>query len=79
MPKRVYIRKSLLEQTEAAFIDPLDNKPEYGAWTELVNSLLDEWLHGRVPGASIQPFRAKLDDLAGETVEDRARKAQQEV
>lgn len=63
MPKKVYIRKSLLDQTNAAFMDPLTTKAEFGAWTELVNSLLDEWLHGRVPGASIQPFRADFEDL----------------
>lgn len=65
-PKRVYIRRSLREQTDAAFIDPLTGNPKYGAWTELTNSLLEEWLNGRVPGASFQPFRADLEDLAGD-------------
>lgn len=67
LPKRVYIRQSLTEQTDAAFIDPLSGSPKYGAWTELINSLLEEWLHGRVPGASLQPFRADFDDLAERT------------
>lgn len=63
-PKRVYIRRSLREQTEAAIVDPLDGQPRYGAWSELINSLLDEWLEGRVPGAVVQPFRMDLTDLA---------------
>jgi len=57
--------QSLVAQTDAALIDPVTGKPGYGKWKTLVASLLEQWLEGKVPGITPQPFRADFDDLLG--------------
>jgi hypothetical protein len=61
--KKMSLRQSIVEEIDTQLADVLTGKPRYGAWAELVESLLREWVSGRVPGIRPQPKTADLDDL----------------
>ena len=39
-----YVPVDLAAQIDLLLTDPMKDKPKYGAWSELVNSLLRDWL-----------------------------------
>lgn len=57
--KGISLKSSLVKMTDAALMDPLTGQPQYGLWSELVESLLDKWIKGEV-SVRIQPFRMNL-------------------
>jgi hypothetical protein len=61
--KKLSIRTSIVEEIDAQLADPLTGKPRYGAWTELVESLLQKWMVGEIPIVHLQPKTVELDDL----------------
>jgi hypothetical protein len=67
--KRISLRSSVITQVDAGLIDPFTGKPQFGLWSQLVESLLIQWLDGKIE-VQIKPFRADLDDLAGSAVLD---------
>ena len=60
--KKLSIRSSITEQIDQQLADPLTGKPAYGAWATLVESLLREWLAGKVD-ISIKPKLIDLEDF----------------
>ena len=56
--KRINIPTSLATRIDAQLIDPVSNRPEFGAWSRLVTSLLISWLKGDVRVAT--PIRKPL-------------------
>lgn len=63
--KTITIRESLVTQTDLSLIDALTNEPAYGAWSSLVEELLEKWLKGEVKLSSFSPVRVDLSDLGG--------------
>ena len=63
MDKRLTLRTSVVKEIDSQLADPLTGKPRYGAWTELVESLLNEWACGGVPQIRNQPKTVDLEDL----------------
>lgn len=61
--KKIALRTSTVKSVDVAIVDPLTGGPRYGAWGELVDNLLDQWLEGKIKGP-FEPFRANLEDLA---------------
>jgi len=61
--KKLSIRTSIVEEIDSQLADPLTGKPRYGAWTELVESLLMKWMSGEVPDCHIKPKTVDLGDL----------------
>lgn len=61
--KKLSLRGSVVNEIDAQLADPLTGKPRYGAWAELVESLLRKWASGEVPGVPLQPKTIELDDL----------------
>jgi hypothetical protein len=61
--KKLSLRSSIVIEIDSQLADVLTGKPKYGAWAELVESLLNEWASGRVPGVRLQPKTIELDDL----------------
>jgi hypothetical protein len=45
--KKLSLRQSVVEQVDAALVDPLTKKPEFGSWSEVIEALLEGWLDGR--------------------------------
>lgn len=45
--KKLSLRSSIVEQVDAALVDPLTKKPDFGSWSEVVEALLEGWLDGR--------------------------------
>lgn len=61
--KKLSIRQSLINEVDLALRDPLTNRPGYGDWSTLVESLLNEWLEGNVT-IGIKPApRVPLDEF----------------
>ena len=63
MDKKLTLRTSVVKEIDSQLADPLTGKPRYGAWTELVESLLNEWACGGIPQVRFQPKIVELDDL----------------
>ncbi len=61
--KKLSLRTSIVKEIDSQLADPLTGKPRYGAWTELVESLLQKWSCGEVPEVHHQPKVVDLDDL----------------
>lgn len=61
--KKMSLRESVVMEIDTQLADPLTKKPRYGAWAELVESLLNEWASGNVPGVRLQPKTIELDDM----------------
>ena len=61
--KKLSLRTSIVNEIDSQLADPLTGKPQYGAWTELVESLLQKWSCGEVPAVHKQPKTVELDDL----------------
>ncbi|KKN12379.1 hypothetical protein LCGC14_1016900 [marine sediment metagenome] len=61
--KKLSLRTSIVKEIDSQLADPLTGKPRYGAWTELVESLLHKWACGEVPEVHHQPKIVDLDDL----------------
>ena len=61
--KKLSLRTSLVAEIDGQLADKLTGKPRYGAWTELVESLLQKWACGEVPEVRMQPKTVELDDL----------------
>ena len=60
--KKLSLRTSIVQEIDSQLADPLTGKPRYGAWTELVESLLQEWMVGKVD-IRVKPKTVDLDDL----------------
>jgi len=60
--KKVSLRTTIVEAVDEELADKLTGKPRYGAWTELVESLLNAWLCGEVD-VRLKPRAVNLDDL----------------
>lgn len=69
--KKLSLRTTIVNAVDAELADKLTGKPRYGAWTELVESLLTSWLCGEVD-VHMKPKTVELDDLlpAKETSND---------
>ncbi|KKL46545.1 hypothetical protein LCGC14_2344530 [marine sediment metagenome] len=63
LDKKLSLRTSIVKEVDSQLADPLTGKPRYGAWTELVESLLLRWACGEVPEVHHQPKVESLDDL----------------
>ena len=61
--KKLSIRTSIVEEIDSQLADPLTGKPRYGAWTELVESLLMKWMSGEIEDIHIKPKTVDLGDL----------------
>lgn len=61
--KNLSIRSSLVEEIDNQLADVLTGKPRYGAWGELIESLLTKWLEGDVPTCHLKPKIEDLGDL----------------
>lgn len=61
--KKLSLRSSIVEEVDLHLADPLTHKPRYGAWAELVETLLRNWASGKYPDVSPQPKTIGLDDL----------------
>lgn len=62
MDKKLSLRTSIVKEIDSQLADPLTGKPRYGAWTELVESLLQEWMIGEID-IRVKPKIVDLDDL----------------
>ena len=63
--KKLSLRSSIVNEVDNQLADRLTGKPSYGAWTELVESLINKWLAGEVD-IHLKPKQVDLDDLLGE-------------
>ncbi len=61
--KKLSLRSSIVNEIDAQLADPLTGKPRYGAWAELVETLLRKWASGEFPEVHPQPKTIELDDL----------------
>jgi hypothetical protein len=57
VPKRILIPQSVIDKVDAQLVDPIAGKPEYGAYSKLVTSLLIRWLNGGVTVPTPLRFR----------------------
>jgi len=60
--KKLSLRGSLVDQVDAALVDPLTTRPEFGSWAELVESLLEGWLDGKFV-VHTKPFTMNLKEF----------------
>jgi hypothetical protein len=60
--KNISLPSGVVDMVDAAIVDPLTGGPRYGAWGMLVESLLNQWLEGKIKGP-FEPFKADLTDL----------------
>ncbi len=60
--KKLSLRQSIVEQVDAALVDPTTKRPEFGSWAELVESLLEGWLDGRFEVRQ-KPFTANFKEF----------------
>lgn len=60
--KKLSLRSSVVDQVDAALIDPLTRKPEFGLWSELVESLLEGWLDGKFT-THLKPFTMNFKEF----------------
>lgn len=67
--KAINLPESIVEQVDVSVRDPLTGKPAFGAWSELVSSLLEGWLEGRFE-VRLKPFSTNLNDLMGDDSEE---------
>ncbi len=63
--KKLSLRGSIVDQVDAALIDPLTSRPEFGSWSELVEGLLEGWLDGKFT-IHIKPFTMNLKEFENE-------------
>ena len=61
--KKLSLRTSIVTEIDSQLADSLTGKPRYGAWTELVESLLNKWLSGEIPDIHIKPKIVDLGDM----------------
>lgn len=60
--KKLSLRSSLVNEVDNQLADRLTGKPSYGAWTELIEALIKQWLDGNVD-IHLKPKQVDLDDL----------------
>lgn len=61
--KKLSIRTSIVKEIDNQLADPLTGKPKYGAWTDLVEALLQQWMSGEISVPHIKPKLIDLGDL----------------
>lgn len=66
--KKLSLRTSVVQEIDSQLADKLTGKPRYGAWTELVESLLMKWACGEVD-IHLKPKTVDLEDLLGDSHE----------
>ena len=60
--KKLSLRSSLVAQVDAGLTDPTTGRPEFAAWSEVVEALLEGWLDGKF-NIHRKPYRMNLGDL----------------
>lgn len=60
--KKLSLRQSLVEQVDAALVDPTTKRPEFGSWSELVEALIEAWLDRKVE-VHIKPYSTNLKEF----------------
>ncbi len=60
--KKLSLRSSLVDQVDAALVDPLTQKPEFGLWSELIESLIEGWLDHRF-AVRIKPYSTNMKEF----------------
>lgn len=63
--KKLSLRGSIVDQVDAALVDPTTGRPEFGSWAELVEALLEGWLDGKFQ-THIKPFTMNFKELLDE-------------
>lgn len=60
--KKLSLRSSLVDQVDAALVDPLTSRPEFGSWAELIEALLEGWLDRKFE-IHIKPYSTNLKEF----------------
>lgn len=61
--KMVNFPQSVVDRVNEQLNDPLTGRPSYGAWSQLITSLLNKWLAGEVKVTIPLRKERTLDDL----------------
>jgi len=63
--KKLSLRSSIVDQVDAALVDPTTQRPEFGLWSELVEALLEGWLDHKF-SIHLKPFSMNLKEFENE-------------
>lgn len=61
--KTLSLPTSVCDEVDSILRDPLTKKPEFSAWSQLVEALLRKWLNGELQLAAFPIPKVNLDSL----------------
>lgn len=60
--KKLSLRSSIVDQVDAALVDPTTGRPEFGLWSELIEALIEGWLDRKFE-IHIKPYSANFSEF----------------